>query len=116
VLVVALVVLPVLVAILTLAAMVRTELGARAAAAAGARAAASAGGFGPDQLARVRRELRDGGIDPDGCAVSASADRVGLDQPIAVSVRCPQHLRIPFLLERDVDLSAVAIGRGEMNW
>ncbi len=116
VLVVALVLLPVLLAILTLGAMVRTELAARAAAAAGARAAASAGGFGPDELDRVRRELRDGGVDPGGCSVSASAGRIGLDEPITVGVRCPQQLRIPFLLERDVDLDAIAVGRGEVNW
>ena len=112
---VALVLLPVLVSILSLAAMVRTDLGARAAAAAGARSAASAGGFGPAQLDRVRRELSTGGIDPAACTVSATAASVGLDEPVAVTVHCPQHLGIPFLLERDVDLGATAVGRGEVN-
>jgi hypothetical protein len=115
VLVVALVLLPVLVSILTLASLVHTDLAARAAAAAGARSAASAGGFGPAQLERVRRELRDGGIDPAGCAVAATAATVSLDEPITVSVRCPQHLGIPFLLERDVELGASAVGHGEVN-
>ncbi len=112
---VALVLLPVLVSILSLAAMVHTELGARAAAAAGARSAASAGGFGPVQLDRVRRELRSGGIDPAACAVSATAATVGLDEPVAVTVRCPQHIGIPFLLERDVEVGTTAVGRGEVN-
>jgi hypothetical protein len=113
--VVALVLLPVLVGVLTLASMVHTDLAARAAAAEGVRSAAGAGGFGPAQLERVRRELRDGGVDPSACAVSASAASVGLDQPISVSVRCPQHLGIPFLLERDVDVGSTAAGRGEVN-
>ena len=63
----------------------------------------------------MRRELRDGGVDPGGCSVSATPSTVGLDEPIAVSVRCPQHLGIPFLLERDLDLGATAAGRGEVN-
>jgi hypothetical protein len=105
----------VLAGVLTLASMVHTDLAARAAAAVGVRSAASAGGFGPDQLERVRRELRDGGVDPSGCAVAANATTVRLDEPIAVSVRCPQHLGIPFLLERDLDLGATAVGRGEVN-
>ncbi|HEY2705250.1 MAG TPA: hypothetical protein VGL20_16330 [Candidatus Dormibacteraeota bacterium] len=112
---VALVLLPVLVSILSLAAMVHTDLGARAAAAAGARSAASAGGFGPAQLDRVRRELRSGGIDPGSCAVSATAATVGLDEPVAVTVRCPQHVGVPFLLERDVEVGTTAVGRGEVN-
>ena len=115
VLVVALVLLPVLAGILTLASTVHTDLAARAAAAAGVRSAASAGGFGPTQLERVRRELHDGGVDPSACSVSATPAVVGLDDPIAVSVRCPQHLGIPFLLERDLDLGATASGRGEVN-
>jgi hypothetical protein len=109
------VLLPVLVGILTLASMVHTDIAARAAAAAGVRSAASAGGFGPAQLDRVRRELRDGGVDPSACTVSATAVTVGLDEPIAVSVRCPEHLGIPFLLERDLELGATAAGRGEVN-
>jgi hypothetical protein len=115
VLVVALVLLPVLAGILTLASTVHTDLAARAAAASGVRSAASAGGFGPTQLERVRQELRDGGVDPSACSVSATPAVVGLDEPIAVSVRCPQHLGIPFLLERDLDLGATASGRGEVN-
>jgi len=115
VLVVALVLLPVLAGILTLASTVHTDLAARAAAASGVRSAASAGGFGPTQLERVRQELRDGGVDPSACSVSATRAVVGLDEPIAVSVRCPQHLGIPFLLERDLDLGATASGRGEVN-
>jgi hypothetical protein len=47
--------------------------------------------------------------------VSATAASVGLDEPVAVTVRCPQHVGIPFLLERDVDLGATAVGRGEVN-
>jgi hypothetical protein len=113
--VVALVLLPVLAAMLSMASLVHTDMGARAAAGAGARAAASAGGFGPAELDRVRRELRDGGIDPAGCAVTASSDQVGLGEPVTVSVHCPQHLGIPFLLDRDVDLGATAVGRGEVN-
>lgn len=115
ILVVALVLFPVLVAILTLASLVHTDLGARAAAAAGARSAGSAGGFGPAQLDRVHRELRSGGIEPVGCAVSATAATVGLDEPISVTVRCPQHVGIPFLLQRDLDVGGTAVGRGEVN-
>jgi hypothetical protein len=113
--VVAFVLMPVLVGTLSLASMVHTDLAARAAAAAGARSAASAGEFGPAQLERVRSELRHGGIDPVGCGVSASSATVGLDEPIEITVHCPQHLGIPFLLERDLDLGATAAGRGEVN-
>jgi hypothetical protein len=115
ILVVALVLLPVLVSILTLGSLVRTDLGARAAAAAGARAAGTAGGFGPAELDRVERELRGDGLDPSGCAVSATAATVTLDQPIGVTVRCPQHVGIPFLLERDVEVGGTVVGRGEVN-
>jgi hypothetical protein len=115
ILVVALVLLPVLLSILTLASLVRTDLAARAAAAAGARAAAAAGGFGPAQLDRVDRELRGGGLDPSGCAVSATAATVALDELIGVSVLCPQHVGIPFLLERDVEMGGTVTGRGEVN-
>jgi hypothetical protein len=115
ILVVALVLLPVLVSILTLGSLVRTDLGAHAAAAAGARAAATAGGFGAAELDRVERELRGDGLDPAACAVSATAATVALDQPIGVTVRCPQHVGIPFLLEREVDVGGTAVGRGEVN-
>jgi len=115
ILVVALVLLPVLVSMLSLATLVHADLGARAAAAAGARAAASAGGFGPAQLDRVERELRSGGLDPAACTVSATAATVSLDEPIGVTVRCPRHVGVPFLLERDVEVGTTAIGHGEVN-
>ncbi|TMD02800.1 MAG: hypothetical protein E6J03_08715 [Chloroflexi bacterium] len=106
--------LPVLVGILTLASMVHTDLAARAAAAAGVRSAASAGGFGPGQLERVRRELRDGGVDPGGCSVSATPSTVGLDEP---SLRGMDETMARFLsvaaLARATLLVAGATGSGK---
>ena len=115
ILVVALVLLPMLVAILTFATLVHTSIATQAAAAVGARAAGVAGGFGPDEAARVADELRSNGIDATGCRVGASAGSVELDQPISVTVACPEHVGIPFIFERDVELTATVVGRGEVN-
>lgn len=115
ILVVALVLLPMLVAILTFGTLVHASIATQAAAAAGARAAGVAGGFGPDQVSRVAGALRSNGIDADACRVGASAGTVQLDQPISVTVACPQHVGIPFLFERDVELTATVVARGEVN-
>jgi hypothetical protein len=90
-------------------------IGAQAAAASGARAAGTSGGFGPAELSRVEDELRGNGVDPAACTVSASAPTVALDQPISVTVDCPQHVGIPFLPELDVSLSSTFVARGEVN-
>jgi len=115
ILVVALVLLPVLVSILSFGALVHVSIGAQAAAAAGARAAGTAGGFGPAEVLRVEQELTANGIDPRTCRISASQSQVGLDQPISVTVSCPEHVGVPFLFQRDVDLSSTFVARGEIN-
>jgi len=115
ILVVSLVLLPMLVAILTFSTLVHASIATQSAAAAGARAAGVAGEFGPDQLAAVVAALRANDIDPGACVIAGSAATVRLDQPISVTVRCPEHVGIPFLFERDVQLSATVVGRGEVN-
>ncbi|TMC47061.1 MAG: hypothetical protein E6J20_20270 [Chloroflexi bacterium] len=115
---VALVLIPVLVSILTLGQAVHVYIGAQAAAAAGARAAGSAGEFGPEQRHRVEDELRANGIDPAGCKVGPpDTVVVGLDQPIPVTVSCPQRIDIPFLPlpNASVDLASTFVARGEVN-
>jgi hypothetical protein len=115
ILVVAFVLLPILLAILSFGSLIHVYIGSQAAAAAGARAAGTGGGFGPDQLQRVDEELRANGIDPATCTVAASAFVVSLDQPISVTVRCPQHIGIPFIFERDFELTSTFVARGEVN-
>jgi len=115
ILVVALVLLPMLVAILTFGTLVHASIATQAAAAAGARAAGVAGGFGPAEANRVAAELQSNGIDAATCRVDASAQSVQLDQPISVTVACPQHVGIPFLFDRDVELTATVVARGEVN-
>ena len=116
--VVALVLIPVLVSILTMGQAIHVYIGAQAAAAAGARAAGSAGEFGPTQLQRIDEELRANGIDPAACSVEPrSTVVVGLDQPIRVTVSCPQRIDIPFLPlpKPSVDLASTFVARGEVN-
>ncbi|HXA27717.1 MAG TPA: hypothetical protein VN193_03130 [Candidatus Angelobacter sp.] len=115
ILVVALVLLPMLVAILTFATLVHASIATQAAAATGARAAGVAGEFGPDQLDAVMAALRSNDVDPTACVIASSSGTVRLDQPISVTVRCPEHVGIPFLFERDVQLGATVVGRGEVN-
>jgi hypothetical protein len=115
ILVVALVLLPMLVAILTFATLVHTSIATEAAAAAGARAAGVAGEFGADEVSRIDDELRSNGIDARGCRIDATARILQLDQPIRVTVACPQHVGIPFLFERDVQLTSSVVARGEVN-
>jgi len=115
ILVVSLVLLPMLVGILTFATLVHASIATQAAAAAGARAAGVAGEFGPEQFDRVIAELRSNGIDATGCTIASSAGTVRLDQPISITVQCPQHVGIPFLFERDVSLTSTVVGRGEVN-
>lgn len=115
ILVVSLVLLPMLVAILTFSALVHASIATQAAAAAGARAAGVAGEFGPDQLDSVLAALRSNDIDPNSCTIASSSGTVRLDQPISVTVQCPEHVGIPFLFERDVQLGATVVGRGEVN-
>ena len=115
ILVVALVLVPMLVGILTFATLVHTSIATQAAAAAGARAAGVAGGFGPDQASRVVDELRSNGIDASACHVGASASTVALDKPISITVACPEHVGIPFLFEQNVELTSTVVSRGEVN-
>jgi hypothetical protein len=115
VLVVALVLLPMLVAILTFATLVHTSIATQAAAAAGARAAGVAGEFGGDEMLRVAGELRSNGIDPATCSIAAGARVVGLDEPIPVTVSCPDEVGIPFFLQQRVVLTSTVVGRGEVN-
>ncbi len=112
---VAFVLVPVLAGIVTLAGVVHIYIGSQAAAASGARAAGGSGAFGAAEVAHVDDELRGNGIDPAGCTISASAGTVGLDQPISVTVDCPQHVGIPFLFERDVHLTSTFVARGQVN-
>lgn len=115
ILVVSLVLLPMLVGILTFSTLVHASIATQAAAAAGARAAGVGGEFGPDQLDAVIAALRSNDIDPNSCTIASSSGTVQLDQPISVTVQCPEHVGIPFLFERDVQLSATVVGRGEVN-
>ncbi|HEV7676976.1 MAG TPA: hypothetical protein VGQ42_00235 [Candidatus Dormibacteraeota bacterium] len=115
ILVVSLVLLPMLVGVLTFGTLVHASIATQTAAAAGARAAGVAGEFGPDQLDRVTGELRSNGIDPNACVIGSSSGTVALDQPISVTVQCPEHVGIPFLFERDVQLTSTVVGRGEVN-
>jgi len=107
--------MPVIVAIFTFGSLIHLYIGEQSAAASGARSAGGAGGFGPDQLRAVTTELRNNGIDAATCSVDVSAPSVPLDEPIAVTVRCPQHVGIPFLFERDVDITSTFVARGEVN-
>ena len=117
IIVVALVLLPVLLAILTFGSLVHISIAAQAAAASGARAAGAAGVFGPDEARRLDDELRGNGVDPGSCAVTVApaGGEVSLGQPISVTVSCPQHVGIPFLLDRDVTLTSTFTARGEVN-
>lgn len=115
ILVFAFVLLPVIVAIFTFGSLIHVYIGAQAAAASGARSAGSAGGFGPDQASAIDDELRSNGIDAATCTTTASTDSVALGQPISVTVSCPQHVGIPFLLERDVTVTSTFVARGEVN-
>jgi hypothetical protein len=115
ILVVAFVLVPVLVAIISIAGLVHVYIAAQAAAASGARSAGAAGGFGEAQMVDIDDELRANGVDPASCTVSPSAATVRLDQAISVTVDCPQHVGIPFLFERDVELSSTFVARGEVD-
>src|SRR5260221_10899907 len=115
ILVVSLVLLPMLVAILTFSTLVHASIATQSAAAAGARAAGVAGEFGPDQLDAVVAALRSNDIDPSACAIAGSAGTVRLDEPISITLRCPEHVGIPFLFQRDVQLSATVVRRGGVN-
>lgn len=115
ILVVSLVLLPMLVAVLTFGTLVHASIATQAAAAAGARAAGVAGEFGDAEQSRIADELRSNGLDPSTCSVTGDPPSVNLDQPIAVTVQCPQEVGIPFFFERTVTLSSTVVGRGEVN-
>ena len=117
ILVVSGVLIPVMVAIISLGAAIHVYIGAQGAAAAGARAAGAAGQFGSAERRRVVDELRVNGIDPNRCSVDASASAVALDQPISVTVRCPEDIGIPFLPTPSfhVELASTFVSRGEVN-
>jgi hypothetical protein len=115
ILVVALILLPMLVSIITFGSLIHVYIGSQAAAAAGARAAGADGGFGDSELARVDEELQTNGIDAVTCQVNSSVSVAAFDEPIAVTVRCPQHVGIPFLFERDVQLQSTFVAHSEVN-
>ena len=111
----AFVLLPVLVAIFTFGSMIHMEIAVQAAAASGARSAGSAGEFGETQYAKVIAELDANDVDPTPCAVSADHTTVALGDPLTVTVSCPQHIGIPFLLDEDVSLHSSFTTFGEVN-
>jgi len=115
ILVVSLVLLPMLVAVLIFGTLVHASIATQAAAAAGARAAGVAGEFGDAEQSRVADELRSNGIDPSTCSATSDPLSVNLDEPIAVTVRCPQEVGIPFFFEGTVTMSSTVVGRGEVN-
>lgn len=115
ILIFAFVLMPIIVAIFTFGSLIHLYIGEQAAAASGARSAGSAGGFGAEQLRTVEGELRSNGIDGNSCTIDVSSASVGLDQPISVTVRCPQRVGIPFLLESDVNISSTFVSRGQVN-
>jgi hypothetical protein len=115
ILVASLVLVPLLVSIITMGSLVHVYIAAQAAAASGARAAGATGGFGTVEMARVDDELRGNGVDPAKCSVTPSSASVALDQPISVTVSCPQHVGIPFLFTTDVSLSSTFVARGEVD-
>jgi hypothetical protein len=115
ILVVALVLLPMLVAIITFGTLVHASIATEAAASAGARAAGVAGEFGEAEITRIADELRSNGIDPATCRVQPPPRTVALDEPIPVTVACPQEVGIPFFLQGNVTLSSTVVGRGEVN-
>ena len=110
-----LVLVPLLVAIITMGSLIHVYIAAQAAAASGARAAGATGGFGSPEMARVEDELRGNGVDPATCTVTPSSTSVSLDKPISVTVACPQHIGIPFLFTTDVSLSSTFVARGEID-
>lgn len=115
ILIFAFVLMPVVVAIFTFGSLIHLYIGEQAAAATGARSAGSAGGFGADQMGIVADQLRSNGIDPSACDVTVSSPSVSLGEPISVTVSCPQHVGIPFLLERDITITSTFVARGEVN-
>jgi hypothetical protein len=115
ILVVAFVLLPLLVAVITFGSIIHDDIAAQAAAAAGARSAGADGGFGAAEYARVADELTSNHIDPAQCDVTASSAVVDLGQPISVTVSCPEHVGIPFLLQQDIRLHSTFVARGEVN-
>jgi hypothetical protein len=115
ILIFAFVLLPVIVSIFTFGSLIHLYIGEQAAAASGARSAGSAGGFGTNQAAAIDDALRSNDIDPATCSITASSGSVALDEPISITVSCPQHVGIPFLLERDVTISSTFVSRGEVN-
>jgi len=115
ILVVAFILLPMLVSIITFGSLIHVYIGSQAAAAAGASAAGADGGFGESELARVDEELQTNGIDAATCQVNSSVAVAAFDEPIAVTVRCPQHVGIPFLFERDVQMRSTFVAHSEVN-
>lgn len=115
VLVVPLVLVPVLFAIVVFGHLAHVRLVIDAAAAAGARQAAVIGGDGASVRSRIATELRDGGVDPSGAAVSVSPPVAGWGQPIVVSIAIREQADIAFLGSWAVPLEASFTTRSEVT-
>jgi hypothetical protein len=113
--VVAFVLLPVLFGIIEMGSLIHVWIGQQSAAAMGARVAGERGEDDVIVRDRIANELRAAGLDPANVQVTVSPGYVRWGQPISVRLVSRRHIGIPFLFARDVTLSSVYIGRGEVN-
>lgn len=95
--------------------LIHVWIGQQSAAAIGARVAAEQGEDDALVRDRVASELRSAGLDPANVQVAVSPGYVHWGQPISVRLVSRRHVGIPFLFARDLTLSSVYIGRGEVN-
>ena len=95
--------------------LIHVWIGQQSAAAIGARVAAERGEDDPVVRDRVASELRAAGLDPTNVQVTITPALVHWGQPITVRLLSRRHIGIPFLFARDLTLSSVYIGRGEVN-
>ena len=115
VLVVAFVLLPVLFGIIEMGSVIHLWIGQQSAAAIGARVAAERGEDDVIVRDRVATELRAAGVDPSSVQVMVTPGYVRWGQPISVRLVSRRHIGIPFLFARDLTLTSVYVGRGEVN-
>lgn len=109
------VLVPVLFSTLEIGNVLHLWIGQQAAAAAGARAAGEVGEDDQHVRDTIDGELRGAGLDPNHCLVEVSPGRVAWHDPITVKITSRRHVGIPFLFQRDIDLTASFTGRGEVN-
>lgn len=112
---VAFVLLPVLFGIIEMGGLIHLWIGQQSAAAMGARVAAERGEDDAIVRERVANELRAAGLDPANVQVTVTPASVRWGQPITVRLMSRRHIGIPFLFARDITLSSVYVGRGEVN-